>query len=187
MALATREEERHPVSLHIYRNGGLLSDDKVVKDQQKTVVLYVVKGTRTDTSFALTIHVGSPDGPPACRVASTYGNFNYGLYHSNSLNVTIFGTEERPGGWQTTLTSPSAFDGTYWFRGPDRNEYRWRTTSLFWRNDLQCLDSRDSVVATYRVTTLAMHKDGELRVYPSGRFMIELLLATSLAMRTPSA
>jgi len=183
------------VSLHVYRHGGLLSDDKIVKNSQKTAVLYFVKGTRTQSSFALTIHAGAPDdlGPPTCHVASTFNNTNYGLHISTSLNVTLFGTgtATRPDSarerWRTTLSSPSAFDATFWFRGPDHNEYRWRPSSLFWRNDLQCLDSRDSVVATYRVTTFAMRKDGELRVYPSGRFMLELLLATSLAMRTPSA
>ena len=75
--------------------------------------------------------------------------------------------------------------GTQWFRGPDNMDYHWRCITHFWRNEMkvrllllqvnsftyqaffpQCLDTKGDVVATYRATTMALSKDGELRIYP---------------------
>lgn len=51
---------------------------------------------------------------------------------------------------------------------------------------MQCSDTKGVVVATYRITMMAVSKDGELRINPPGRFMVDFLVATALAMRTPN-
>ncbi|EGN97063.1 hypothetical protein SERLA73DRAFT_185341, partial [Serpula lacrymans var. lacrymans S7.3] len=71
-------------------------------------------------------------------------------------------------GWTTRLERRRGyFDGTYWFKGPDNNEYRWKWRSSWsWRNDLLCVNAHNDMIAAYRVTTMAIAKDGELRIYP---------------------
>jgi hypothetical protein len=79
-----------------------------------------------------------------------------------------------------------AFSGTIFFKGPDHKEYRWQTTARLFSAAMECLDAEDALIATYRVTSMSVTKDGVLMVQPSGKFMLDLLVATSLAMRTPN-
>ncbi|KAG6334901.1 hypothetical protein ID866_4195 [Astraeus odoratus] len=72
------------------------------------------------------------------------------------------------------------------FRGPDDRMYHWRSSSGLLRNEMVCVDAHGVVVATYRITMMAVSKDGELRINPPGQFMADLLVATALAIRTPS-
>ncbi|KIJ65431.1 hypothetical protein HYDPIDRAFT_87932 [Hydnomerulius pinastri MD-312] len=167
-------------SLHVYRIGGLLGDDKIVKAEDRSTSLYYLKGQRDDAQWQFALHAGGPDGALICRVHSAYTGPP--LTPPGPI-VIIMTSERRPFRMERRRGMP---ESVYWFRGPDDKEYHWQSQCHLWRNEMQCLDAQGEVVATYRVTTMAMSKDGELRVNPSGQFMIDLLVATSLAMRTPN-
>ncbi|KAH7890956.1 hypothetical protein F5I97DRAFT_1923456 [Phlebopus sp. FC_14] len=171
-----------PSSFHVYRLGGLIGDDKIVKAEDRTTNLYYLKNSRSANQWQFALHAEGPDGPLICRVTSPYvGPLTLGsapdpIVISMTADRRLVRMERRRG----------AFDGTHWFKGPDDNEYRWHPRSHLWRDEMRCLSAHGDVVATYRVTTMAVSKDGELRINPSGRFMDNLLVATCLAMRTPS-
>ncbi|KAH7920903.1 hypothetical protein BV22DRAFT_1039262 [Leucogyrophana mollusca] len=170
-----------PISLHVYRRGGLLSDQRIVKAEDKVTMLYYTRCSRNSLQWKFALFADGPDGTLVCEVDSTYtGNMPDGI-GVNQIVVRM-APEKRP----IPMQRRHGLDGTHWFKGPDHKEYRWKSVSYRWKNDMQCLDNQNGVVATYRVTSLAVSKDGELCVYPSGQFMIDLLVATSLAMRTPN-
>ncbi|KIK12523.1 hypothetical protein PISMIDRAFT_18671 [Pisolithus microcarpus 441] len=79
---------------------------------------------------------------------------------------------------------PSSGDRS--FTGPDGKTYHWKSNAGLLRNEMQCSDMNGVVVATYRITMMAVSKDGELRINPLGQFMVDFLVATALAMRTPN-
>ncbi|KIK91023.1 hypothetical protein PAXRUDRAFT_831188 [Paxillus rubicundulus Ve08.2h10] len=170
-----------PLCFHIYRIGGLWAEDKIVKDEDRITNRYFLRGARSLANWQFTLHAGSSSGALVCRVNSPYIGPPLMQTDPGPIIITM-ASERRP----TYIHRESgATDGTHLFKGPDDKEYRWRPTSGLWRHKLQCLDPQNQVVATYRVTILAISKDGELCVNPRGHFMIDLLMATCLAMRTP--
>ncbi|KAG8221124.1 hypothetical protein J3R82DRAFT_2653 [Butyriboletus roseoflavus] len=174
--------EEQLLSFHVYRVGGFLGDDKIIKAQDKITDMYYLKGSRGDTQWQFTLHADGPSGALICRVSSAYTGppMICGLFPGPMLvNIT---SERRPIHMERRRGTP---EGTQWFRGPDNREYHWRTRMHLWRNEMQCLDTEGEIMATYRATAMAISKDGELHIYPSGRFMTDLLVATSLAIRTP--
>ncbi|EGO22666.1 hypothetical protein SERLADRAFT_417034 [Serpula lacrymans var. lacrymans S7.9] len=174
-----------PTSFHIYRDGWFFSGDRFVKAADRSTILYHVKGVRTVSRWELALCAGGKDGPPVCRIRKTFTEFKYSEYICDDSPETLSVTNKD--GWTTQLERrKGAFDETHWFQGPDNKEYRWMPMkSAILRSDLQCVDAQDSIVANFRVTIMAVSKDGELRIYPPGRFMAESLIATSLAIRTP--
>lgn len=172
-----------PSSFHVYRIGGLLGDDKVVKARDKTTSLYYLKGSRDATQWKFSLHADGPDGALICRVCSAYvGPPTLCGLPPGPILITMV-SERRSIPMERRRGTP---EGTRWFRGPDHREYRWESNSHLWRNEMQCFDTQGEVVATYRTTAMAMSKDGELLIYPTGQFMIDLLVVTSLAIRTPN-
>ncbi|KAI6164515.1 hypothetical protein EDD17DRAFT_1560786 [Pisolithus thermaeus] len=148
-------------SFHVYRVGGLLGDDKVIKADDRTTLLYYLKGTRTSTQWQTGIavcHVSSP-----CLAQCTVG-YAFGPIVQFQL--------------------PTSGDRS--FKGPDGKTYHWKSNAGLLRSEMQCSDTKGVVVATYRITMMAVSKDGELRINPPGQFMVDFLVATALAMRTPN-
>ncbi|KAF8448790.1 hypothetical protein L210DRAFT_3523131 [Boletus edulis BED1] len=171
------------LSLHVYRIGGFLGDDRIIKAQDKITDMYYLKGSRGDTQWQFTLHADGPNGAIICRVSSGYiGPPLICDVSPGSILVDIT-SERRPFHLERRRGTP---EGTRWFRGPDDKDYHWRFSTHLWRDDMQCLNAEGEIMATYRATAMAISKDGELCIYPSGQFMINLLVATSLAMRTPN-
>ncbi|KAL4062528.1 hypothetical protein J3A83DRAFT_4381687 [Scleroderma citrinum] len=149
----------HHSSFHVYRVGGLLGDDRVIKADDRTTILYYLKCSRTSTQWQFMLHAGSLTGILVCHVISAY------LAHSTlseapgpiALNMV---TEHRQ------VQFKQASRGRRSFKGPDDKLYYWKSSSGLLRNEMQCEDSQGVVVATYRVTMMALTKDGELRINP---------------------
>ncbi|KAH7910479.1 hypothetical protein BJ138DRAFT_104783 [Hygrophoropsis aurantiaca] len=170
-----------PVSLHVYRRGGLLGDHRIVMAADKVTTLYYMHCKRSISQWTFSLFANGPHGVLICEVASSDAGNMYDAALIDPFIVRMK-SERLP----IPIERRNGLNGTHWFKGPDHNEYRWKSSSYRWKNDIQCLDAHNNVVATYRVTTMAINKDGELCVYPPGQFMIDLLVATTLAMRTPN-
>lgn len=169
----------HHSSFHVYRIGGLLGDDKVIKADDRTTVLYYLRCSRTSSQWQFMLYAGSQTGILVCNVISPY------LGHSTLSNVLgPFAINMVIEHRQVQLQQSSG--GRRCFRGPDDKLYQWRSSSGLLRGEMQCSDTQGVVVATYRVTMIALTKDGELRINPPGQFMVDLLVATALAVRMPS-
>ncbi|KAG0698174.1 hypothetical protein DFH29DRAFT_810710 [Suillus ampliporus] len=192
--------KEQPTTLHIYNFGGVFGNRKIIKGEDKITTLYFMQNTRSSLHWTFDLHADGPDGPLLCRAQSSYNGppLMHEVNHGPTLSMTAV---RRPVKMERKL---GTFDGTVFFKGPDQKEYRWRTTArLFsavmevrtgfggiWqhlsRSSCQCLDAEDALIATYRVTSMSVTKDGVLVVQPPGKFMLDLLVATSLAMRTPN-
>lgn len=166
-------------SFHVYRVGGLLGDDKVIKADDRTTLLYYLKGTRTSTQWQFTLCAGSQTGSAICHVSSPCLAQCTVAYASGPIVITILSTPR-----QVQFQLPSCGDRS--FTGPDGKTYHWKSNAGLLRNEMQCSDMNGVVVATYRITMMAVSKDGELRINPLGQFMVDFLVATALAMRTPN-
>ncbi|KAJ8591414.1 hypothetical protein M405DRAFT_109746 [Rhizopogon salebrosus TDB-379] len=172
-----------PTTLHIYNFGGIFSNRKIIKAEDKITTLYFMQNARSSLHWTFDLHADGPGGPLLCRAQSSYngpplmGEVKHGPATLSMTTVRKPVKMERKRG---------AFNGTVFFEGPDQKEYRWQTTARLFSVMMECLDAEGAVIATYRVTSLSMTKDGVLIVQPSGKFMLDLLVATSLAMRTPN-
>lgn len=166
-------------SFHVYRVGGLLGDDKVIKADDRTTLLYYLKGTRTSTQWQFTLYAGSQAGIAVCHVSSPCLAQCAVGYAFGPIVITIFSTPR-----QVQFQLPTSGDRS--FKGPDGQTYHWKSNAGLLRNEMQCSDTKGVVVATYRITMMAVSKDGELRINPPGQFMVDFLVATVLAMRTPN-
>ncbi|OAX36215.1 hypothetical protein K503DRAFT_695546 [Rhizopogon vinicolor AM-OR11-026] len=170
-------------TLHIYNFGGIFSSRKIIKGEDKITILYFMRNTRSSLHWTFDLHADGPNGPVLCRAQSSYngpplmGDVNHGPVTLSMTAVRQPVKMERKRG---------AFNGTVFFKGPDQKEYRWQTTARLFSVVMECLDAEGAVIATYRVTSMSVTKDGVLIVQPSGKFMLDLLVATSLAMRTPN-
>ncbi|KAF8141394.1 hypothetical protein EV363DRAFT_1307967 [Boletus edulis] len=158
------------LSLHVYRIGGFLGDDRIIKAQDKITDM---RGAEVTTQWQFTLHADGPNGAIICRVSSGY------IGPPLICDVSPGSILRRPFHLERRRGTP---EGTRWFRGPDDKDYHWRFSTHLWRDDMQCLNAEGEIMATYRATAMAISKDGEA----SGQFMINLLVATSLAMRTPN-
>ncbi|KAI6116765.1 hypothetical protein EDD16DRAFT_1520386 [Pisolithus croceorrhizus] len=138
-------------SFHVYRVGGLLGDDKLIKDH--------AYGAATDTISR------GPVPPPN-------GSSHYAQEARTGIAVC-----------HVQFQLPTSGDRS--FKGPDGKTYHWKSNAGLLRNEMQCSDTKGVVVATYRITMMAVSKDGELRINPPGQFMVDFLVATASAMRTP--
>ncbi|KAF8555858.1 hypothetical protein OG21DRAFT_1507222 [Imleria badia] len=178
LALGMTAETR-PLCLHVYRIGGIWGDDKIVRADDKKTPRYYLKGTRLAASWQFALHVGGPNGIVVCHVKSPY--LGPPLAETDPGPISITGSE-----WERQIVQvhrgKKSSGGAYLFRGPDDKEYRWRPISWLL---LECLDSQDQVVATYRITLFAISKDGELRIHQPAQSMGDLIVATCLAIRTP--
>ncbi|KAG1808834.1 hypothetical protein EV424DRAFT_1317327 [Suillus variegatus] len=190
-----------PTTLHIYNFGSVFGNRKIIKGEDKTTTLYFMQNTRSSMHWTFDLHADGSDGPLLCRAQSSYNGpplldeVNHGPTILSMTGIRYPVKMERKRG---------AFNGTVFFEGPDHKEYRWQTTARLFsaamevrtgagqtsqhlsRSSRQCLDAEDALIATYRVTSMSVTKDGVLVVQPSGKFMLDLLVATSLAMRTPN-
>ncbi|KAG1735930.1 uncharacterized protein EDB91DRAFT_1055920 [Suillus paluster] len=179
--------KERPTTLHIYNFGSVFGNRKIIKGEDKTTTLYFMQNTRSSLHWTFDLHADGPDGPLLCRAQSSYNGpplmdeVNHGPTTLSMTAVRRTVKMERKLG---------AFDGTVFFKGPDQKEYRWQTTARLFRylsrSSCQCLDAEDALIATYRITSMSVTKDGVLVVQPSGKSMLDLLVATSLAMRTPN-
>ncbi|KAF9224132.1 hypothetical protein BS17DRAFT_780523 [Gyrodon lividus] len=123
-----------PLSLHVYRIGGLLGDDKIVKAEDKTTTLYYLKGSRDVTQWKFALHADGPDGALICRVCSAYvGPPTICGLPPGAIQITV-ASERRSISMERRRGTP---DGTHWFRGPDAREYHWQSNSYLWRNEMQ--------------------------------------------------
>lgn len=169
-------------TLHIYNFGSVLGNRKIIKGEDKITTLYFMQNTRSSMYWTFDLHADGPDGPLLCRAQSSYhgppllGEVNHGHTILSMTAVRRPVKMERKRG---------AFNGTVFFNGPDHKEYRWQTSARLFSAMMECLNAEDALIATYRVTSMSVMKDGVLVVQPSGKFMLDLLVATSLAMRTP--
>jgi len=180
--------ESRPLCFHIYRVGGFWGDDKIIKADDRRTPRYYLKSTRLITSWQFALHVGGePNGVPICHVKSPYLGPPMVATDPGPISITwtarAIGTdnstdpltddERRERHHRQTETvhvhrqngSLRAPGGTYSFRGPDDEEHRWRLRPRSWGSKMECLDSRDRIVATYRITLFALSKDGELRIH----------------------
>lgn len=175
--------EERPTTLHIYNFGSVFGNRKIIKGEDKITTLYFMQNTRSSNHWTFDLHADGPDGPLLCRAQSSYngpplmGEVNHGPTMLSMTAIRQPVKMERKRG---------AFSGTIFFKGPDHKEYRWQTTARLFSAAMECLDAEDALIATYRVTSMSVTKDGVLMVQPSGKFMLDLLVATSLAMRTPN-
>lgn len=127
------------------------------------------------------LHADGSDGPLLCRAQSSYNGpplldeVNHGPTILSMTGIRYPVKMERKRG---------AFNGTVFFEGPDHKEYRWQTTARLFsaamevrtgagqtsqhlsRSSRQCLDAEDALIATYRVTSMSVTKDGVLVVQP---------------------
>ncbi|KAG2345841.1 hypothetical protein BDR05DRAFT_879684 [Suillus weaverae] len=193
--------KERPTTLHIYNFGSVFGNRKIIKGEDKITTLYYMQNTRSSMHWTFDLHAGGPDGPLLCRAQSSYNGPPLMDEVNHGPTILSMTAVRRPVKMERKR---GAFNGTVFFKGPDHKEYRWQTTArLFsammevragagrvWqhlsRSFCQCLDAEDALIATYRVTSMSVTKDGVLVVQPSGKFMLDLLVATSLAMRTPS-
>ncbi|KAF9233862.1 hypothetical protein BU15DRAFT_53384 [Melanogaster broomeanus] len=162
---------------HVYRTGGLWGEDKIVKGEDRVTHRYYLKVTRNLARWQSTLHAEGPNGILVCDVKSPYVGPPMAPTDRGPTIISM-ASERRP------IHISRGPGGTCSFRGLDDEEYRWHHIC----NPLlasQCLDQHNQVVASYRVTLMAISKDGELCVHPSGQFMVDLLVATCLAVRTP--
>ncbi|KAI6149618.1 hypothetical protein BKA82DRAFT_4131374 [Pisolithus tinctorius] len=166
-------------SFHVYRVGGLLGDDKVIKADDRATILYYLKGSRTSNQWQFGLHAGGQTGIAVCHVSSPCLAQCTTDYAPGHIVITMLSTPR-----QAQFQLPSKGDRS--FKGPDGRTYRWKSNAGLLRNEMQCSDTKGVVVATYRITMMAVSKDGELRINPPGRFMVDFLVATALAMRTPN-
>lgn len=172
-----------PTMLHIYNFGSVFGNRRVIKGEDKITTLYFMQNTRGSMHWTFDLHADGPDGPLLCRAQSSYNGpplmdeVNHG---PTILSMTAI---RRPVKMERKR---GAFNGTVFFEGPDHKEYRWQMTARLFSAAMECLDADDTLIATYRVTSMSVTKDGVLVVQPSGKFMLDLLVATSLAMRTPN-
>ncbi|KAG2143830.1 uncharacterized protein EDB93DRAFT_572988 [Suillus bovinus] len=172
-----------PTALHIYNFGSMFGNRKIIKGEDKITTLYFMQNTRCSMYWTFDLHARGPDGPLLCRAQSSYNGpplldeVNHGPTILSMTGVKQPIKMERKRG---------AFNGTVFFKGPDHEEYRWQTTTGLFSTAMECLNAENVIVATYRVTSMSLTKDGVLVVQPSGKFMLDLLVATSLAMRTPN-
>ncbi|KIJ21040.1 hypothetical protein PAXINDRAFT_125668, partial [Paxillus involutus ATCC 200175] len=139
-----------PSSFHVYRIGGLLGDDKVVKARDKTTSLYYLKGSRDATQWKFSLHADGPDGALICRVCSAYvGPPTLCGLPPGPILITMV-SERRSIPMERRRGTP---EGTRWFRGPDHREYRWESNSHLWRNEMQvrscCCEVGDLDAVTY--------------------------------------
>ncbi|KAN0088289.1 hypothetical protein V8E55_005346 [Tylopilus felleus] len=174
--------ETRPLCLHVYRIGGIWGDDKIVRAEDKKTPRYYLKGTRYESRWQFSLHVGGPNGVVVCHVKSPY--LGPPLLASDPGPITITIASE---GLTVRVRrgTKSSSDDTYTFKGLDDKEYRWQPISRLLGNRLECLNAQDQVVATYRITLFAISKDGELRIHQPAMSMADLIVATCLAMRTP--
>lgn len=179
----TNTSKERPITLHVYNFGSMFGNRKIIKGEDKTTILYFMQNTRSSMHWTFDLHADGADGPLLCRAQSSY----HGPPLLNEVNhgPTILS--------MTAVRQPvkmerkrGAFNGTVFFKGPDQKEYRWQTTARLFSAAMECLDAEGVLIATYRVTSMSVTKDGVLIVQPPGKFMLDLLVATSLAMRTPN-
>ncbi|KAF9224130.1 hypothetical protein BS17DRAFT_830430 [Gyrodon lividus] len=161
--------------------GSLWNEDKIIKGENRITNRYYLKGTRDAAKWQFTLHAEAPNGALICHVKSPYVGPPMTGTDPGPITI-IMASERRP---IHIRRRSGTSDGTYSFKGPDDRVYRWQSNSGLWRHKMKCLDPKNQVVATYRVTIMAVSKDGELCVNPSGQFMVDLLVATCLAIRTP--
>jgi len=143
-------------------------------------IRYYLRCSRTPSQWQFMLHAGSQTGVLVCHVISPY------LGHSTLSNVPgPFAINMAMEHRQVQLQRSSG--GKRSFRGPDDKLYHWRSSSGLLRSEMQvcsvatrtknlrpdvrilcrqCSDTQGVVVATYRVTMMALTKDGELRINP---------------------
>lgn len=143
-------------------------------------IRYYLRCSRTSSQWQFMLYAGSQTGILVCNVISPY------LGHSTLSNVLgPFAINMVIEHRQVQLQQSSG--GRRCFRGPDDKLYQWRSSSGLLRGEmqvcsvttrtrnlqpdvralcLQCSDTQGVVVATYRVTMIALTKDGELRINP---------------------
>ncbi|KAG9313224.1 hypothetical protein JVU11DRAFT_6684 [Chiua virens] len=154
--------EARPLCLHVYRIGGIWSDDKIIQEDDRKTPRYFLKGTRPANCWQFALHLGRPNGVPICHVKSPYLGPPMVATDPGPITITITGPERRT--INMHRRSPDVKE-RYSFRGLDEEAYRWKQRSQLLGNIFECLNSQDQVVATYRITTFAISKDGELRIY----------------------
>jgi hypothetical protein len=143
---------------------------------------YFMQNARSSLHWTFDLHADGPGGPLLCRAQSSYngpplmGEVKHGPATLSMTTVRKPVKMERKRG---------AFNGTVFFEGPDQKEYRWQTTARLFSVMMEvraaacricivafitflskCLDAEGAVIATYRVTSLSMTKDGVLIVQP---------------------
>jgi len=177
----TGTTDPHTMCFHVYRIGGIWSDDRIVRADDRKTPRYFLKGTRLAGNWQFALHAGGPNGVVVCHVKSGYLGPPLLEATPGPINITI-GSEGH-----TVLVDRGnkPTDVTYAFKGLDDQQYRWQPVSRLWGNTMECINSQDQVVATYRITLFAMSKDGELRIHQPVQSMTDLIVATCLAMRTP--
>ncbi|KAM0745714.1 hypothetical protein T439DRAFT_330449 [Meredithblackwellia eburnea MCA 4105] len=163
------EDGGAPTSFHVYKAPGMFNKDDIITHDDKQVVQYHLSFPRTWGGWDLSLHRGSKDGPLVARIDK--GSW------SSEMRISM------RDGWTTTLYKSSIFKWNFKFGGMGgRTVYKWKSDGMF-NSGYTCFNTTNNdIIATWRSTTFALSKDGQLLVSKHYLGETELILTTALAL-----
>ncbi|KZP28722.1 hypothetical protein FIBSPDRAFT_1039460 [Athelia psychrophila] len=125
------------LSLHVYRPNAInvLDQDRVVKSSSKTAPLYYLSLNRKNIGWSALLRRDAPDAPSIFEIARSgfIGN-PFGRDESmggSNLDISVRSTSTSRSRWQTRLLEVPFPSTEHLFRGPDGQQYCWKSSRRF--------------------------------------------------------
>ncbi|KAI5477548.1 hypothetical protein MNV49_006136 [Pseudohyphozyma bogoriensis] len=161
------------VAFNVHKAGGVFSkDDVVTAASDRNTALYYLDFPHTwRSSWNLTLHRGAKEGPVLCTL-------NKGSYGFTRDDIEI----AFPNGWKTVLAKKSLVSKAHEFVGVDNvTTFKWKSDGML-SSSLNCIDNSTGFIAATWTKSYGFGKDGSLLVSPTYNHMLDVIVATALAM-----